>query len=123
MQPRHATHARQPTLSRMNRHRIISTLPATATLPAVSADPATATLPAVMADPATATLPAVMADPATATLPAVMADPATATLPAVDCERTVAAELMVAMGQSQPTSAVGVPKLVIDPSFRPTNRS
>ena len=71
----------------MNRHRIISTLPATATLPAVSADPATATLPAV------------------------------------DCERTVAAELTVAMGQSQPTSAVGVPKLVIDPSSWPTNRS
>jgi hypothetical protein len=77
------------------------------------------TLPAVMADPATATLPAVMADPATATLPAVMADPATATLPAVDCERTVAAELIVTMGQSQPTSAAGVPELVIDLSSCP----
>ena len=95
MQPRHATQARQPTLSRMNTHRIISTLPATATLPAV------------------------MADPATATLPAVMADPATATLPTVDCERTVAAELMVTMGQSQPTSAAGVPELVMDPSSCP----
>ena len=87
MQPRQARHARQPTHSRMNRHRIISTLPATATLPAV------------------------------------MADPATATLPAVDRERTVAAELMVTMGQSQPTNAVGVPKLVIGTPSSPTNPS
>jgi hypothetical protein len=60
-----------------------------------------------------------MADPATPTVPAVMADPATPTLPAVECERTVAVEVTVAIAQSQPTSAAGVPELVIDPSSCP----
>ena len=84
----------------MNRHRIVSTLPATPTLPAV------------MADPAIPTLPAVSADPATATLPAVMADPTMSTPPTLDREWTSEAEAMVAMGPSQPTGRSGVPKSV-----------
>jgi len=62
----------------MSTENSVSTLPATAALPAVAIDPATAALPAVAIDPATAALPAVAIDPATAALPAVAIDLATA---------------------------------------------
>jgi hypothetical protein len=85
----------------MRTDRTVSTLPATAALPAVAIDPATAALPAVTIDPATAALPAVTIDPATAALPAVRREPATAALPAVEREPTTATEFFLAMGPSQ----------------------
>ena len=86
-QPRHPRH------SRIKTDATVSTLPATAALPAVATDPATRVLPAVAIDPATAALPAVFRDPATAALPAVDWEPITPT------------EFFLAIGPSQPIGA------------------